>query len=85
MSDDLVDLFGDVITVGGVEYLTTRQAAQMAEVSASRVRQLAQEGRFPGATRFGRDWALPVDSVRDWLQLYRDMRYDVYKKNKGKG
>jgi hypothetical protein len=60
---------------GGFQFVTVNQAAARAGISASRVRLLASQGRFPGAVKVARDWLLPVTSVETWLQKDRDRRF----------
>ena len=43
-----------------VANVTVRQAAIQLGVSERRVRQLAQDGRVPGATKTGAEWLIPI-------------------------
>jgi excisionase family DNA binding protein len=45
--------------------MTTKQAAKKLRVSEIRLRQLLTEGRIVGASKFGRDWAIPDHPVID--------------------
>ena len=49
-------------------FLTIKQAAGRADppVSTTRVRQVALQGRFPGAFKLGRDWVIPVQDFEKW-------------------
>lgn len=43
-------------------YMTIKQAAEVWGVTRRRIQVLCAEGRIEGATKFGRDWAIPVDA-----------------------
>lgn len=45
-------------------YLTIKEIAEKWGVTRRRVQTLCSEGRIPGATRFGNEWAIPADTVR---------------------
>ena len=45
-------------------YMTLAQAADKWDISARRIRTLCEQERILGATRFGRAWAIPVDSLK---------------------
>lgn len=49
------------------EYLTTVQAADLLKLSSERVRQLAAQGRFPGAFLVGKVWAIPAAAVEGFV------------------
>ena len=43
------------------KYMTIRETAEKWNVSILRVNTLCQEGRIPGAIKFGYSWAIPRD------------------------
>ena len=43
-------------------YMTIKQAAEKWEVTPRRIQKLCVDGRIGGATKFGRDWAIPADA-----------------------
>lgn len=45
-------------------YMTIKQAAEKWEVTPRRIQKLCVDGRIGGATKFGRDWAIPADAVK---------------------
>lgn len=45
-------------------YVTIKEIAPKWGVTRRRVQTLCSEGRIPGATRFGHEWAIPVDTER---------------------
>jgi predicted DNA-binding transcriptional regulator AlpA len=51
--------------------LNLEEASQVAGLSASRLRWLAERGRFPSARRIGKGWAVLESDVRDFLERER--------------
>ena len=45
-------------------YISKREASRRWGVSERRVSQYCTEGRIPGASRFGRSWAIPEDAKK---------------------
>lgn len=43
-------------------YMTIKEAAKKWDISSRRVQMFCVEGRIDGATKFGREWAIPVDA-----------------------
>ena len=43
-------------------YISIREASYRWGVSERRVNQYCAEGRIPGASRFGRSWAIPENA-----------------------
>ena len=54
--------------------LTTTEAAERLGVAQSAVRVWLAKGRFPGAYRWGRDWAIPEGDVKNFRKLQRGPR-----------
>ena len=46
-------------------YISIREASYRWGVSERRVNQYCAEGRIPGASRFGRSWAIPAGQAPD--------------------
>ena len=46
------------------KYITIREASYKWSVSERRVNQYCTQGRIPGAERFGRSWAIPIDAQK---------------------
>lgn len=44
-----------------MEYMTIQEAATKWAISERRVQVLCVRGRLQGATKFGRQWAIPID------------------------
>lgn len=47
-----------------MDYISTREASAKWGISANRITILANEGRIPGAQRFGTNWLIPADAER---------------------
>ena len=51
--------------MNGIEgYISIREASYRWGVSERRVNQYCAEGRVPGASRFGRSWAIPENAEK---------------------
>lgn len=48
----------------GVDYTSTRNAANYLGVTRCRITQLSSQGRIVGARHVGTDWFLPIASLR---------------------
>ena len=46
------------------KYITLIEAAEKWELSSRRVRKLCEDGRVEGAMKFGRSWAIPVETKK---------------------
>ena len=44
--------------------MTIKEASKKWDITVRRIQVLCSEGRIQGATRFGRAWAIPVDSEK---------------------
>lgn len=44
-----------------MEYMTIQKASEKWGISERRIQVLCVEGRLPGAKKFGRQWAIPMD------------------------
>lgn len=45
-----------------MEYMTIQEAATKWFISERRIQVLCMRGRLPGATKFGRQWAIPTNT-----------------------
>ena len=43
------------------KYLTIKEVAEKWEITPRRVQRLCADGKLPGAKKFGRDWAIPMN------------------------
>ena len=46
------------------EFMTVKEASEKWGIGVRRVVALCNEGRFEGAMRFGRAWAIPADTEK---------------------
>ena len=46
------------------DFATIREIAEKWELTTRRVQKMCSEGKIPGATKFGRDWAIPKDAEK---------------------
>lgn len=53
-------------------YISIREASYRWGVSERRVNQYCAEGRIPGASRFGRSWAIPKTRKSRPTRAFRD-------------
>lgn len=44
-----------------MEFMTVKQAAEKWRLSERRLQTICNEGMIPGAVKFGRAWAIPID------------------------
>lgn len=47
-----------------MEFLTTKQAAELWGISARRVALLCAQGRIPGTVKAGKTWLMPPDAQK---------------------
>lgn len=45
-------------------YMTSRQIAEKWKMTPRRVQVLCAEGKIKGASKLGREWAVPADAVK---------------------
>ena len=63
-------------------YLTIKEVAEKWNLTTRRVQKMCADGQIPGASKFGRDWAVPKDAekpvdgrvttgeYKDWRKKY---------------
>jgi excisionase family DNA binding protein len=47
-----------------MEYMTIQEASRQWGITCRRIQVLCSEGRLPGAVKFGRQWAIPVNAIK---------------------
>ena len=57
-------------------YISIREASYRWGVSERRVNQYCAEGRIPGASRFGRSWAIPENAEKPSDPRFQRQRRD---------
>ena len=56
-----------------MEFLTTKQAAELWGISARRGSLLGAQGRIPGSVKVGKTWLLPPDAKKPLeLRFYKN-------------
>ncbi len=45
-------------------YITIKETADLWGITPRRVQKLCAEGKIDGATKFGRDWAIPANAEK---------------------
>ena len=51
-----------------IEYIGTTEAARLLQMTGRRVVGLCNEGKLTGAFRSGRNWKIPVDSIKQYMK-----------------
>ena len=51
-----------------IEYIGTAEAARLLQMTGRRVVGLCSEGKLSGAFRSGRNWKIPVDSIKQYMK-----------------
>lgn len=46
---------------------STAEAAEALNISSRRVAVLCAEGRFPGAQKIGKTWAIPETAIKNYV------------------
>jgi hypothetical protein len=46
------------------EYVTIKEIAEKWDLTTRRVQKMCSDGKIPGASKFGRDWAIPKDAEK---------------------
>lgn len=64
-------------------YVTIKEMAEKWGVTRRRVQTLCSEGRIPGATRFGHEWAIPADTERPTDGRVTTGEYRNWRKKEG--
>lgn len=63
------------------DYSTIKETAARWGISARRVQKMCADGRIPGATKFGRDWAIPSDIEKPVDARITTGEYKNWRKN----
>ena len=57
------------------EYMTVLQASEKWQISRRRVITLCQENRIEGAVKFGKSWAIPVNTEKPKDERIKNGKY----------
>lgn len=58
-----------------MEYMTIKEATEKWGITQRRIQVLCAEGRIKGAVRFGKAWAIPVDTEKPSDARVKSGRY----------
>ncbi len=47
-----------------MDYMTIKEASAKWGISIRRIQEICAQGKIPGITKFGREWAIPKDAVK---------------------
>lgn len=64
--------------------MTIKQAAKTWNVTPRRIQKLCTDGRIDGAAKFGRDWAIPVNSIKPEDKRVTSGEYRNWRKSKNR-
>lgn len=66
------------------DFVTIKKVAAQWDITPRRVQRLCAEGKIPGAVKFGRDWAIPIDSERPKDGRVTSGKYINWRRNQEK-
>lgn len=58
-----------------MEYMTIQEAARKWRISSRRIQVLCSENRINGAVKFGRQWAIPVETEKPFDARIKTGKY----------
>lgn len=61
-------------------YMNIKEAAEKWEISPRRIQVLCSEGRIDGASKLGREWAIPVDANKPTDNRVTSGKYKGWRK-----
>lgn len=64
------------------EYVTIKEIADKWDVTTRRVQKMCADGIIPGATKFGRDWAIPKETEKPMDKRVTTGEYKNWRKEK---
>lgn len=65
-------------------YLTVKEFAEKWNITTRRVQKMCSEGKIPGASKFGRDWAIPINAEKPLDERITTGEYKNWRKKKEK-
>ena len=66
-------------------YRTIKETAELWGITPRRLQVLCSEGRIEGATKFGREWAIPTNAKKPGDARVVSGKYMGWRKKKGEG
>lgn len=64
-----------------MEILTIKEVAEKWNVTPRRIQKMCADGRILGARKFGRDWAIPIDTEKPLDARVKTGQYRNWRKN----
>lgn len=64
------------------DFLTVKEVAEKWSLTTRGVQKMCAEGKIPGARKFGRDWAIPVDADKPKDSRVTTGKFKDWRKNK---
>lgn len=64
-----------------MEILTIKEVAEKWNVTPRRIQKMCADGRILGARKFGRDWAIPIDTEKPVDARVKTGQYRNWRKN----
>lgn len=61
-----------------MDYMTVKEAAKKWNLSERRLQTICNEGMIPGVIKFGRSWAIPIDSEKPIDKRIKSGKYIKY-------
>ncbi len=61
-----------------MDYMTVKEAARRWNLSERRLQTICNEGMIPGVIKFGRSWAIPIDSEKPIDKRIKTGKYIKY-------
>ena len=64
------------------DFVTIKEVAEKWNITPRMVQKMCSDGKIPGASKFGRDWAIPKNAVRPPDGRVTTGAYKNWKRNK---
>lgn len=61
-----------------MDYMTVKEASKKWNLSERRLQTICNEGMIPGVIKFGRSWAIPIDSEKPIDKRIKSGKYIKY-------
>lgn len=63
-----------------MDYMTIKEASEKWGISIRRIQEICAQGKIPGITKFGREWAIPIDADKPIDKRVKSGKYVKLKK-----
>ena len=63
-------------------YMNIKEASEKWEISPQRIQVLCSEGRIDGASKLGREWAIPIDADKPTDNRVTSGKYKGWRKKR---